>query len=131
MFEFSLQYPTEVDPSVEGGPVTIEPKGYWTKDKKKIKGSEFKVPKGANDFHLIFRVSVQFTKNRKPLGPEVPAPKGANDVHLTLKPAKQNDGGDLTGVLDDFGDAIAQGDAEQSEVLLAALKQMLRDGGCL
>ncbi len=69
-------------------------KGYFTINKKKIKGSDFDVPKGTNDVELKGRLDpdtgepyieeLGFTKDSKSLG-SVKPPKGTrpNDVDVT------------------------------------------------
>ena len=76
----------------EGGP---EPgKGYFTRNKEKIEGSDFDVPKGTNDFEIKgqldpktgepYITELQFTQDKKSLGSVTP-PKGSrpNDVEIT------------------------------------------------
>lgn len=60
-----------------------KPKGYWTKDGKKIPGSDFEGPEGANDVKLYW-IAIQFTKDGKPQGPPHLPPDDANDVVVDL-----------------------------------------------
>jgi hypothetical protein len=65
-------------------PEEAKPKGHWTKDGRKIPGSDFRGPGGANDFELT--IAVVWTKNGKriPGATEIP-PRGANDVTVDLR----------------------------------------------
>ncbi len=67
---------------------TVKIKGYWTKNGKKIEGSDFDGPKGANDVKRIF-AALQFTKNGEPIGDLIPPPDGADDVKIECVTQKQ------------------------------------------
>ena len=87
MFDFKMKFPSVIHPDKQGRAIVLQPKGFWTKDRRKIKGSDFEGPEGANDFNLVFKlIGVQFTKDRVPIGPVIPPPNGANDVEIELKP---------------------------------------------
>jgi hypothetical protein len=64
--------------------------GYFTKDGKKIEGSDFTPPPGANDMHMSRRIVIIWTKDGQPHGGTI-APEDANDVHFASAGAKEHD----------------------------------------
>lgn len=72
-------------------PKELKPRGHWTKDGRKIPGSDFKGPKGANDVEIT--LAVIWTKDGKRIGDAEIPPRGANDVtvDLTGKRSKKED----------------------------------------
>jgi len=88
MYEITGKFPSIVKSNKEGKNTILSAKGYWTKNGKKIKGSDFNAPEGANDHHVIIKIiiEVQFTKDGKLIGKSIPQPEGANDVHIEIKP---------------------------------------------
>lgn len=68
-------------------PNNLKPKGFWTKDGRKIPGSDFEGPEGSND--VLVTIALQFTKDGKPNGPPQLPPNGANDFRVELVPKPQ------------------------------------------